>query len=68
MQGCGGSSSAGTGAGAGTGGEAAAVAAAAAAAAGEAFAEAFGTVRARRVSEVELGLAPWERLVTWALR
>ena len=67
MQGCGGSSSAGTGAGAGTGGEAAA-AAAAAAAAGEAFAEAFGTVRARRVSEVELGLAPWERLVTWALR
>jgi hypothetical protein len=25
-------------------------------------------VRARRVSEVELGLAPWERLMTWALR
>ena len=41
---------------------------AAAAAAGEAFTEAFGTVRARRVSEIELGLAPWERLMTWALR
>jgi len=25
-------------------------------------------VRARRVSEVELGLAPWERLITWVLR
>jgi len=58
-----GSSGPGTGAGAGSGGEAAA-----AAAAGEAFTEDFGTVRARRVSEVELGLAPWERLMTWALR